>query len=59
MRALDIMNMSVITATPDMTIHEAARLFVDNRISGMPVVDANRSAIGAPPTRTGAVSTGD
>ena len=41
MRALDIMTTSVVTATPDMTIHEAARLFVDNRISGMPVVDAN------------------
>jgi CBS domain-containing protein len=46
MRALDIMNMSVITATPDMTIHEAARLFVDNRISGMPVVDANKQVVG-------------
>ena len=41
MRALDIMIRSVVTATPDMTIHDAARLFVDNRINGMPVVDAN------------------
>ncbi|BCG03870.1 hypothetical protein PPGU19_084380 (plasmid) [Paraburkholderia sp. PGU19] len=46
MRALDIMTTSVITATPDMTIHEAARLFVDNRISGMPVVDGNGKVIG-------------
>ncbi|RDK02650.1 CBS domain-containing protein [Paraburkholderia lacunae] len=46
MRALDIMTTSVITATPDMTIHEAARLFVDNRISGMPVVDANGQVVG-------------
>jgi CBS domain-containing protein len=46
MRALDIMTTSVITATPHMTIHEAARLFVDNRISGMPVVDANGRVVG-------------
>ncbi|MGA9915965.1 CBS domain-containing protein [Paraburkholderia sp.] len=46
MRALDIMTPSVVTATPDMTIHDAARLFVDNRISGMPVVDANGKVVG-------------
>ncbi|HEX7908830.1 MAG TPA: CBS domain-containing protein [Paraburkholderia sp.] len=46
MRALDIMTTSVITATPDMTIHEAAQLFVDNRISGMPVVDKNGQVVG-------------
>lgn len=46
MRALDIMTTSVITATPDMTIHDAATLFVDNRISGMPVVDADGKVIG-------------
>ncbi|CAE6752386.1 CBS domain-containing protein [Paraburkholderia aspalathi] len=46
MRALDIMTPSVVTATPDMTIHDAARLFVDNRISGMPVVDANGQVVG-------------
>lgn len=46
MRALDIMTPSVVTATPDMTIHDAARLFVDNRISGMPVVDADGNVVG-------------
>jgi CBS domain-containing protein len=46
MRALDIMTTSVVTATTDMTIHEAARLFVDNRISGMPVVDADGKVVG-------------
>ncbi|MEX3935356.1 CBS domain-containing protein [Paraburkholderia phymatum] len=46
MRALDIMTTSVVTATPDMTIHDAARLFVDNRISGMPVVDENGKVVG-------------
>ncbi|RQR40627.1 CBS domain-containing protein [Burkholderia sp. Bp9142] len=46
MRALDIMTPSVVTATPDMTIHDAARLFVDNHISGMPVVDAKGQVVG-------------
>ncbi|SEJ81180.1 CBS domain-containing protein [Paraburkholderia diazotrophica] len=46
MRALDIMTTSVVTATPDMTIHDAARLFVDNHISGMPVVDENGKVVG-------------
>ncbi|CAD6534510.1 Inosine-5'-monophosphate dehydrogenase [Paraburkholderia kirstenboschensis] len=46
MRALDIMTPSVVTATPDMTIHDAARLFVNNQISGMPVVDANGQVVG-------------
>jgi CBS-domain-containing membrane protein len=46
MRALDIMTPSVVTATPDMTIHDAARLFVDHRISGMPVVDEKGQVVG-------------
>ena len=46
MRALDIMTPSVITATPDMTIHDAAKLFVDHHISGMPVVDADGRVVG-------------
>ncbi|MPW19376.1 CBS domain-containing protein [Paraburkholderia sp. CNPSo 3157] len=46
MRALDIMTTPVVTATPDMTIHDAARLFVDNGISGMPVVDEDGKVIG-------------
>jgi CBS domain-containing protein len=46
MRALDIMTSSVVTATPDMTIHDAAVLFVDNHISGMPVIDADGKVVG-------------
>jgi CBS domain-containing protein len=46
MRAFDIMTASVVTARPDMTIHDAARLFVDNHIGGMPVVDANGEVVG-------------
>ncbi|MGU7774529.1 CBS domain-containing protein [Burkholderia sp. MR1-5-21] len=46
MHALDIMTPSVVTATPDMTIYDAARLFVDHHIGGMPVVDANGQVVG-------------
>ncbi|MBB5496934.1 CBS domain-containing protein [Paraburkholderia sp. MM5384-R2] len=41
------MTSSIITAaTPDMTIHDAAKLFVDHHISGMPVLGANGQVIG-------------
>lgn len=46
MLARHIMNTSVVTAAPNMTIHEAARLLVVNRICGMPVVDAIGRIIG-------------
>ncbi|WP_321939516.1 CBS domain-containing protein [Paraburkholderia sp. J8-2] len=46
MRARDIMTASVITATPAMTIHEAATLLVDNHIGSMPVVDENAEVVG-------------
>jgi CBS domain-containing protein len=46
MRALDIMTTSVITATPDMTIPDAAKRLADNHISGMPVVDEKGKVVG-------------
>ena len=46
MRALDIMTTSVITATPEMSIHDAATLLADHRISGMPVVDETGEVVG-------------
>ncbi|CAG9271254.1 CBS domain-containing protein [Paraburkholderia unamae] len=46
MRAFDIMTTSVVTARPDMTIHDAAKLFVDNHIGGMPVVDDRGQVVG-------------
>ncbi|KAA1003501.1 CBS domain-containing protein [Paraburkholderia panacisoli] len=39
MRASDVMTSNVISVTPDMTVREAARIFVDNGISGAPVLD--------------------
>ena len=46
MLAIDVMTPSVICAQPEMTIHEAAQRLVDNRISGMPVVDATGALVG-------------
>ncbi|ABE31093.1 BON domain protein [Paraburkholderia xenovorans LB400] len=39
MRASDVMITNVISVTPDMTVREVARIFVDNGISGAPVLD--------------------
>lgn len=40
MNAADIMTRPVISATPETSIEEAARLMLDHRISGLPVVEA-------------------
>jgi CBS domain-containing protein len=39
MNAADIMTRPVISVTPETSIEEAARLMLDHRISGLPVVD--------------------
>ncbi|MBW9107599.1 CBS domain-containing protein [Paraburkholderia phenoliruptrix] len=46
MRASDVMTGNVISVTPDMTIREVARLFVEKRISGAPVLDPDGSVVG-------------
>jgi CBS domain-containing protein len=46
MRAIDVMTSPVIAASPDMSVQAAAKLLDDNRISGMPVVDAAAEVIG-------------
>ncbi len=46
MRALDVMTPSVFTASPEMTVRDAAKRLVDNHISGMPVVDASGKVVG-------------
>jgi acetoin utilization protein AcuB len=42
----EIMTRDVISTTPDTPIEDAARLIVDHRIGGMPVVDANNRVVG-------------
>ena len=46
MRTLDVMTRHVITVGPDTSIAEAARLMLDNRISGLPVVESRGRLIG-------------
>lgn len=42
----DIMHRRVVTATPDMSVAEAALLMVDKRIGGLPVVDHAKQVVG-------------
>jgi CBS domain-containing protein len=46
MRTLDVMTRQVITVGPDTSISEAARLMLENRISGLPVVEGRGRLIG-------------
>ena len=46
MRASDVMTSNVISVTPDMTVREVARIFVDNGISGAPVLDPDGRVAG-------------
>lgn len=46
MRASDVMTTNVISANPDMTVQEVARILVDNGISGAPVLDADGHLVG-------------
>lgn len=44
--ATDYMSRKLVTFTPDMDIHLAIRVLLDNRISGAPVVDQRGKLIG-------------
>jgi CBS domain-containing protein len=46
MNAADIMVRSVISVTPETNVAEAARLMLDHRISGLPVLDRNGALVG-------------
>lgn len=46
MNAQDIMSHDVVTIGPDETVQRAARLMLQNRFSGLPVVDANGTLVG-------------
>ena len=46
MRAQDVMSRDVVTVTPDDTVVQAARLMLQGKFSGLPVVDANGSLVG-------------
>ena len=46
MQAKDIMSYDVVTIGPDDSVQRAARLMLQNRFSGLPVVDANGALLG-------------
>jgi CBS domain-containing protein len=46
MKARDIMTWGVISVESDASVERAARLMLENRISGLPVVDFNRALVG-------------
>ena len=46
MKAADIMTGRVISVTPDASILECARLMLQHRISGLPVIDAAGNLVG-------------
>jgi CBS domain-containing protein len=46
MKAEEVMTTRVITVTEDQTKQDAARLLAEHRISGLPVVNANKLVVG-------------
>jgi len=46
MKAADVMTRKVISVTPETTIADAARLMLQRRIDGLPVVDAGGTVVG-------------
>jgi CBS domain-containing protein len=46
MKASDIMSSRVVSVAPDATVLEATRLMLQNRISGLPVVDKTGALVG-------------
>ena len=46
MTAKDIMETNVITVLPNTTIEELAKILIDNKVSGVPVVDSNAKLVG-------------
>lgn len=46
LKAKDIMTAEVITVSPETTIEALGRLFIEKRISGVPVVDADNNLYG-------------
>jgi len=45
-KAKDIMNTNVISVSPDTTVEELGRMFIDKGISGAPVIDSDNKLCG-------------
>jgi len=46
MRAIDVMASHIVTATRQITAQDAAKLMINNRISGVPIVERDRPLLG-------------
>lgn len=46
LRAKDIMTREVISVTPETLITEVARVLLENRVNGTPVIDENKRLVG-------------
>jgi CBS-domain-containing membrane protein len=46
MRAIDVMVKDIVTAVPETTVRDVARLMINHRISGIPIVNAARQLLG-------------
>lgn len=46
MKASDIMRTDITPASPDMTVEELGRLFIEKNVSGLPVLDGNGNLMG-------------
>lgn len=46
MRARDVMAGAVVTTTPETTVKELARLMINHRVSGVPVIDRDARLVG-------------
>ncbi|MEW9121234.1 MAG: CBS domain-containing protein [Thermotaleaceae bacterium] len=46
MKAKEIMNQAVVTVTEEMTVDETAKILLENKISGVPVVNEKNQVVG-------------
>jgi CBS domain-containing protein len=46
MRATDVMSSPVVAATPQITVQHVARMMINHRISGVPIVEGDQQLIG-------------
>lgn len=46
MRAIDVMTRDVVAAPPETTVRDIARVMINRRISGVPIIDRDRQLLG-------------
>ena len=46
MRAIDVMTRDIVAAPPEVTVQDIARVMINHRISGIPIIDQDRRLVG-------------